>query len=272
MITSRLTNRADTVVSLLDLRLNKFSDRDVVHLVKEIVETDQHSVIAHQNLHGIFLWYHEPRMRAFYRIADYIHIDGMSLICLANLLGVPHKRKNCATALDYFPLLAEQAVKHGWRIFYLGSKPGVADTAAITLRARYPGLQIRTHHGHFDAERTGKENHEILSQINAYAPQILFVGMGMPRQEIWILENYRRLSANAIFPTGALMDYIAGEIPTAPRWLASFYLEWLYRLVSEPARLWRRYLVEPWFVFGQAFRHQMKFRSRNMTTQDNHND
>jgi N-acetylglucosaminyldiphosphoundecaprenol N-acetyl-beta-D-mannosaminyltransferase len=272
MIASGLMGRAAAFFSLLDLRINKFSDRDVVGLVADIVQIDQHSVIANHNLHSIYLWYHEARMREFYAVADYIHIDGMSLVWLGNLVGLALKRQDRATSLDFFPLLAEQAVEHGWRTFYLGSKPGVADRAAAGLRKRYPGLQIQTHHGHFDTDRVGEENQKVLAQINAFAPHILFVGMGMPRQEIWILDNQTALSANAIFPAGALMDYVAGEIPTAPRWLASLYLEWLYRLGSEPTRLWRRYLVEPWFVFGQVLRHQVKFRSRNVTTQDSHND
>ena len=209
-------------------------------------------------------------MRDFCALADYIHIDGMSLVCIGNMMGLPLKRQDRAAALDFFPLLAEQAVARGWRIFYLGSKPGVAERAATALRERYPELEIQTHHGHFDP--LGEENRKILARINAYAPHILFVGMGMPRQEIWILDNQKNLNANAIFPAGALMDYMAGEIPTAPRWLASLYLEWLYRLVSEPARLWRRYLVEPWFVFGQVLRHQAKFRSRHVTVQDSRHE
>lgn len=272
MIASGLMGRADTFFSLLDLRINKFSDSDIVRLVMDVVQNGQHSVIANQNLHSMYLWYHEPRMREFYALADYIHIDGMSLIWLGNMVGIPLKRQDRATSLDFFPLLAEQAVEHGWRIFYLGSKPGVAERAAAALRKRYPGLQIQTHHGHFDRDRAGEENRKILAQINAYTPHILFVGMGMPRQEIWILDNQADLSANAIFPAGALMDYMAGEIPTAPRWLASLYLEWLYRLISEPARLWRRYLVEPWFVLGQVLRHQFKFRRRNVIAQDSRND
>jgi N-acetylglucosaminyldiphosphoundecaprenol N-acetyl-beta-D-mannosaminyltransferase len=182
------------------------------------------------------------------------------------------KREHRATSLDFFPHLAEQAIAHGWRLFYLGSRPGVSDKAAVRLRKRYPGLQIQTQHGHFDAARAGEENRKILADISAYAPHILLVGMGMPRQEIWLLENREDLSANAIFPVGAFADYVAGEIPTAPRWLASLYLEWLYRLVCEPARLWRRYLVEPWFVVGQVLRHYCKFKSRDIAAQANRND
>jgi N-acetylglucosaminyldiphosphoundecaprenol N-acetyl-beta-D-mannosaminyltransferase len=272
MIASGLMGRADTFFSLLDFRINKFSDSDIVRLVTDAIQSDKHSVIANHNLHSMYLWYHGSRMREFYALADYIHIDGMALVLLGNVVGVPLKRENRATSLDFFPLLAKQAVDHGWRIFYLGSRPGVADKAAVRLRKRYPGLQIQTRSGHFDPAKAGEDNRNVLAKINAYAPHILFVGMGMPRQEIWILENQRDIQANAIFPAGALMDYLAGEIPTAPRWIASIYLEWLYRLVSEPKRLWRRYLVEPWFVLGQVVKYYFKFKSQKLAAQNGRND
>jgi len=254
-------------VSLLDLRVNKLSSRGIVRLVTNTLQDRKRTVIANHNMKSMYLWYHEPKMREFYALADYTHIDGMSLVLLGKLLGVPFNREDRATSVDFFPLLAEQAVERGWRLFYLGSRPGVADKGAARLRKQYPGLQIQTHHGHFDPAKDSDENRKVLAEINAYAPDILFVGMGMPRQEIWILENHEDLHANAVFPTGALMDYVAGEIATPPRWLASLYMEWLYRLVSEPTRLWRRYLLEPWFVFGQVLRHCFKFKSRDLHAQ-----
>ena len=264
--------RAEPFFSLLGLRVNKLSGRDLVRVVTDVVQAGGNSVIANHNLHSLYLWYHEPKMRAFYAAADIIHIDGMSLVCLGNILGLPLKRRDRTTFLDLFPLLVEQAVEQDWRIFYLGSKPGVTERAAAVLRKQYPTLQIQAHHGHFNPDRAGEENQKILKQINDYAPHILFVGMGMPRQETWILEYRNDLTVNAIFPAGALMDYLAGEIPTPPRWLGSFYLEWLYRLLSEPTRLWRRYLVEPWFVLGQVLRSQVKMRSRTVAGQDGGGD
>jgi N-acetylglucosaminyldiphosphoundecaprenol N-acetyl-beta-D-mannosaminyltransferase len=122
------------------------------------------------------------------------------------------------------------------------------------MRAKHPGLLIRTHHGHFNAERSSAENRRVLAEINDYDPDILMVGMGMPRQEIWVLENNAAISARAVYCCGALMDYVAGEIPTPPRWIGALGFEWLYRLFSEPARLWQRYLIEPWFVLGRLGR------------------
>lgn len=102
--------------------------------------------------------------------------------------------------------------------------------------------------GYFDATAGSAENQKMLELINAYQPNVLMVGMGMPRQEHWILDNLESIHANTILTCGACIDYIAGVIPTPPRWMGRFGLEWLSRLLSEPKRLWRRYLLEPWFV------------------------
>lgn len=249
-------------VRLMHLRVNPISSSEVVCLAAEAIENRQQWIVANHNLHSIYLWFHEPRMRQFYEVADYTHIDGMPLILLANLLGVPLRRENRATYLDFFPILASRAAKENWRLFYLGSKPGVAVRAATKLRQRYPGLQILTHHGYFNRDRLSEENQTVIAEINAYAPHVLMVGMGMPLQETWILENRGDTCANVIFSAGALMDYVAGEKPTPPRWLATLYLEWMYRLCSEPRRLWRRYLVEPWFVGAQVAKYYFNQRSR----------
>jgi len=254
-------------ISFLGLKLNPVSDSDVVSLVFDAIRNGNHIVIANHNLHSVYLWHHEERMRSFYATADYAQIDGMALILMARLFGIPLRRANRATVLDFFPLLAPMAVQHGWKIFYVGSRPGVAAHGANLARQEYPGLQICTHHGYLDAI----ENTKVISEINAYQPHILMVGMGMPRQENWILDNRDQIRTNVIFPCGAFMDYKAGEIPTAPRWLASLYLEWAYRLFSEPLRLWRRYLVEPWYVAGQILNQiYLQKRLRRETKQSQH--
>jgi N-acetylglucosaminyldiphosphoundecaprenol N-acetyl-beta-D-mannosaminyltransferase len=105
---------------------------------------------------------------------------------------------------------------------------------------------MRTHHGFFDTTPGSMESVAVLEAIRAFRPHILLVCMGMPRQEYWIQDNWERIHANAVLPMGAALDYWAGVIPTPPRWMGRMGLEWLCRLLSEPRRLWRRYLVEPW--------------------------
>jgi N-acetylglucosaminyldiphosphoundecaprenol N-acetyl-beta-D-mannosaminyltransferase len=89
----------------------------------------------------------------------------------------------------------------------------------------------------------------VLAAIRSFRPHILMVGMGMPRQEHWILDNLDEIEVRVILTAGACMDYVAGAVPTPPRWMGRWGLEWLFRLGSDPTRLWRRYLIEPWFVF-----------------------
>jgi len=217
-------------------------------LICSQIEKGKKVIIANHNFHSIFLFHHDEKMRCFYTNASYTHIDSMPLVYLGRLLGLPLQRKHRVAYIDWIRPLMAEAANHGWRVFFLGGKPGVGEKAAQILKKEFPGLQIRTAHGYFDAHPESPENRERLRLINEFKPHILLVGMGMPRQEHWILDNFEQLQANVILNCGACMDFVAGEQPTPPRWLGALGLEWLYRLLSDPKRLWRRYLVEPWFV------------------------
>jgi len=244
-------------ISFFGFRVNTLRDKDIVGLVSHAINAQKNYIIGHHNFHSLYLCRREPRMLDFYSLADRILIDGMSLVLVGRLFSLPLSRENRATSLDFMPLLIPEAVKNGWRIYYLGSKPGVAERAAERLRKQYPGLQMRTRHGYFDSDKSGVENQAALNDVKGFAPHILFVGMGMPRQELWLLENRDQLDASITFACGAYIDYVAGEIPEAPRWLALFYLEWLYRLISEPRRLWSRYLLEPWSVLSHILKQHL---------------
>lgn len=210
-------------------------------------------LIPHYNQHALYLYHRYSKMRDFYRNADLIHIDGMSLVFWGKLLGYPVNREHRVTYVDWLPALMRYSSQRNWRIYYLGSKPGVAEQGASTLRTLYSGLQIATHSGYFDAQSGSDESEQILLEIESYEPHILMVGMGMPRQEYWILDHLDRIRANAILTCGAALDYVAGRIPTPPRWLGQIGLEWVHRLFTEPRRLGLRYLIEPWFLAKPMF-------------------
>lgn len=234
--------------NLLGVRINPLAIRELNALISEMVNSDKHCIIANQNLHSIYIYHHDLKMQTFSTRAQYMHVDGMPIILLGKLLGYPLRQKHRVTYVDWIDPLMAEATSQGWRLFYLGSKPDVVECGANILREKFPGLQIMTANGYFDATVDSVENHKIIEKINAYQPDVLMVGMGMPRQEHWILDNLECLNANVILTCGACMDYIAGAIPTPPRWMGRVGLEWLYRLCSEPKRLWQRYLIEPWFI------------------------
>jgi N-acetylglucosaminyldiphosphoundecaprenol N-acetyl-beta-D-mannosaminyltransferase len=193
-------------------------------------------------------------MREFYARASFVHIDGMALVAVGRRLGLPLRREHRVTYVDWTgPLMAEAAARR-WRLFYLGSRPGVAERGAEILRAGHPGLEIATADGYFDSSPGSQANTDVIRQINAFRPNVLMVGMGMPRQEHWIHRNLGHIDTNVVLPCGACIDYVAGAIPTPPRWMGQWGVEWLYRLFSEPGRLWRRYLVEPWVLLPLLLR------------------
>ncbi|MCU1312792.1 MAG: glycosyl transferase, WecB/TagA/CpsF family [Acidobacteriaceae bacterium] len=218
------------------------------NIVADAVENRRRVIIGNHNLHSIYQYHHDPKMRQFYELADHIHVDGMAVIGCGRLLGMPLRREHRVTYADWMDYIAKAAAENGWRVFYLGSLPGVAERGAEILRRKYPGLMIRTCHGFFDATPGSLEAQTVLSKIEAWQPHLLITGMGMPRQEHWIVEHAEKLSANVVMNGGAALDYFAGAIPTPPRWAGRIGFEWLFRLLAEPRRLWKRYLVEPWFI------------------------
>lgn len=232
-------------------------------LIRDAVWRNERLIIAHQNLHSLYLLRRDPKLRELFGHADHVHVDGMSLIFLGKLFGVPLRRCNRVTYVDWLDPLLADAIRLGWRIFYLGSRPGVANKGAEILRGRYPGLEIETAHGYFDARKESKQNRAVLDAINAYHANVLLVGMGMPRQEHWVLENLSEIRANAILTAGATIDYVAEVIATPPRWSGRLGLEWFFRLADEPIRLWSRYFMEPLALLGPICLELFKTRARS---------
>jgi N-acetylglucosaminyldiphosphoundecaprenol N-acetyl-beta-D-mannosaminyltransferase len=144
------------------------------------------------------------------------------------------------------------ADRKGWRVLSVGGGPGVGEAAALRLKAAYPCAEIAVHHGFFDARPDSAENAAVLARIADFRPHVLFVGMGMPRQELWIADNYDRLPPCVILSVGAAFDYEAGVQSAAPRWMGRAGIEWAYRLFRDPRRLFVRYCIEPWSLIPLA--------------------
>jgi N-acetylglucosaminyldiphosphoundecaprenol N-acetyl-beta-D-mannosaminyltransferase len=248
-----------TTFELLGGRVTPVSIEILQRRIRHAIAAGRREVVANHNLHSLYLLQHHRRLRDFYDRADLTFIDGMSLVLVGRLLGMPLRRDDRVTYVDWLPRLMDEAEVEGWRIFYVGSRPEVAARALRILRARYPRLDLQACHGYFDAT-SRVENARVLDAIEAFAPNILMVGMGMPRQELWIAAQLERIRANVFLPCGAAWDYVASEIRTPPRWMGRTGLEWLYRLACEPRRLGRRYLVEPWGLIPLLCRDMHRYR------------
>jgi N-acetylglucosaminyldiphosphoundecaprenol N-acetyl-beta-D-mannosaminyltransferase len=243
--------------------------REMNKVVEEGVREHRKWIISNHNLHSVYLFHRHATLRDFYAHVHWTYLDGMPLVSLGRLYGYPVQRNQRLTNADWMGPLMELAANSGWRVFYLGSRKQVAERGAAQLRKLYPHLQIEVTDGYFDARSESAENEAVVSRINAYKPDLLMVGMGMPRQELWTHENHARLNAHVILSSnGAGLDYIAGAVPTPPRWAGRVGLEWMFRLVNEPRRLFARYLIEPWYIVFLLMldyphrRHRVKLRTR----------
>ena len=137
------------------------------------------------------------------------------------------------------------------RVFLLGAGPGVAERAAGIIEAKWEGVKVvDTYSPPFGFEKDDAEQERILAKVEAAASDILVVGLGAPKQEVWVHKQRHRLASSVVLCVGATIDFLAGEKSRAPRWIQNLYMEWLYRLLSEPRRLFWRYLKDAW-VFPQ---------------------
>jgi N-acetylglucosaminyldiphosphoundecaprenol N-acetyl-beta-D-mannosaminyltransferase len=169
---------------------------------------------------------------------DWVFIDGIGMRIAGRIMDQPVRDNVNGT--DLFPRLCEALAQQGKRLFLYGAQPGVAAAAAGWAQARFPALQIAgTLHGYQPA---GAEA-ETIAAIHASGADVVLVALGAPAQEAWIARNLEQTGATVAIGVGGLFDYYSGRIPRAPLWMRRLGLEWLFRLIQEPRRLWRRYVV-----------------------------
>jgi N-acetylglucosaminyldiphosphoundecaprenol N-acetyl-beta-D-mannosaminyltransferase len=169
--------------------------------------------------------------------ADLVLPDGIGVVYAAKLLGRPLKSR--VPGIDFASGLLAQLAKTGERLFLLGAKPGVAEKAAQSLRKEYPGLLISgVHVGYF------KEDAPVVKQIREAGADVVFVCLGAPKQEKWIADHLTALGVPVCIGVGGVFNFLTGRIPRAPQWVQQLGLEWCFRLLLEPRRLWKRYLVD----------------------------
>lgn len=210
------------------------------------------AVIANHNSHSLFLLPRTPALRSFFEDAELIQIDSLPMILWGRLLGLKVGREHRSTYLDWRDDFWTLARERGWRVFHVGCAPGVGEKAAAEIRKAFPGVNLAVRNGYFDVDPASADSRALRRDIAAFDPDVILVGMGMPRQEAWIAANRPLIDRGVFFPVGAAFDYEAGVQSAAPRWMGRIGLEWLYRLLSQPRRLAFRYLVEPWFLAPAA--------------------
>jgi len=195
------------------------------------------------------------QLRAAYAGAALVLADGAPVVVASRLLGraLPERVAGSDLAPAAFQRVADENHDGGapLRVFLLGAGPGVADRAAANIESRWPGVRVvGTLSPPLGFEKNDEANERILAAIVDAQPDLLLVGLGAPKQELWVHAHAEHIAAKAALCIGATIDFLAGEKCRAPRWMRRVGLEWLHRLASEPKRLAKRYLRDAW-VFPQ---------------------
>jgi N-acetylglucosaminyldiphosphoundecaprenol N-acetyl-beta-D-mannosaminyltransferase len=204
--------------------------------------------------HAVLFQEHES-LRAAYRNASLVLADGAPVVLASRLLGraLPGRVAGSDLAPAVLRRSAQWAAEHGrpLRVFLLGAGPGVGERAKQNIQAAYPGVEIAgTLSPPMGFERDDQENERILKAISESQSDVVFIGLGAPKQELWTYRFAERIDAKAALCIGATIDFLAGDKRRAPQWMQRIGLEWLHRLASEPKRLAMRYLKDAW-VFPQ---------------------
>jgi len=211
-----------------------------------IAHRQQHYVCI-TGVHGIMESQRDEGLRRIHNEAGLVTPDGMPLVWLSRLYGHGHVRR--VYGPDLMLALCEHSLSKGYRHFFYGGGEGMPELLANNLRRRFPGLRVVGGYSPPFRPLSGAEDERIVAAINEADPDVVWVGLSTPKQERWMTEHVGRLSAPVLIGVGAAFDFHSGLKKQAPRWMQRSGLEWLFRLATEPKRLWRRYFMNnPLFV------------------------
>ncbi len=246
-------------VRVVGLFPNVVSAESAIRRINELVKAGNGGYVCFSTVHMVMESYDHAEYGAKVNGADVIIPDGMPLVWMQKLQGA--KNASRVRANDLMILLCAFAEANGLTVGFYGGRQTVIDAIAKRAEIDFPGLNIVYSFSPPFRLLTGEEDAEITKEINRKKPDLLFMGLGCPKQENWMAAHKDKVSA-VMLGVGASFDFYAGEVKESPEWLGRLGLEWLFRLTQEPKRLWRRYLLlNPRFVW-LATRQLLKNQNR----------
>ncbi len=243
-------------IKVLGIKVSLCTKQQLLSFISGSIWNEEKAVVLSGNVHSMNLAYKNRWLKDLFNNSDVVRLDGIGVRLGAKILGYSTPKR--MTWADFAWDLAKLAEDNRFSIFLLGGQEGVAAQAAEKLLIKHPFVKIiGNHHGYFNKNKDNPETLDVLDQINNKKPNILIIGFGMPVQEKWLMENRDKINANVILTGGAVFDYISGNLKRSPQWMNDHGLEWLGRMLIEPRRLWKRYIIgNPvflWRVLMQRF-------------------
>jgi len=232
-------------IKLFQAGIDQVDNQETIQKIEEfIISKKPHQIVTPDTL-AVLRARKDPEYHAILKSADLVTPDGVGILWAATTLNYSLPER--VTGIDIIHNICRLAAKKGYSLYLLGSYPGVASEAALNLTKKYPGIKIAgTHHGYFSCEDVkngnsvrNKKEEEIITEIKENRPDILLVGMGVPKQEKWINKNLEKLDVPVCIGVGGSFDVLSGRIPRAPLWMQRHGMEWIYRSIKQPNRAFR---------------------------------
>lgn len=226
---------------ILGVRMSAVNMQEACQMVESLVETKQKGYVSVCPVSTIMECFYNPQIKTIVNNATIVTPDGMPSVWIGRQRGF--KNMDRVYGPDLMLAVCELSVEKGYKHYFYGTTDEVLNKLETSLNKRFPNLRVCGKVAPPFRPLTKQEDERAIEDINRANPDFLWVGLGSPKQDIWIKEHRDRLNVPVMFAVGAAFDFIAGTKPQAPKWIQRSGLEWLFRLMCEPKRLWRRYLV-----------------------------
>jgi N-acetylglucosaminyldiphosphoundecaprenol N-acetyl-beta-D-mannosaminyltransferase len=230
-------------INICNVLIDNVSMQETLEIIEGLITRGEPCYITNANVDIIVRCNRDPEFAQYYREGILDVPDGVPVLWAAKFLGTPLKEK--VSGSDLVPKVCALANRRGYRIFFMGGRPGAAEAAKLKLQEILKDLKVvGVYSPPFGFENDPVELKKMSRMIKEAKPDILFVGLGAPKQERWIKQYHKELGVPVSMGVGVTFEFIAGIVKRAPKWMQSAGLEWLWRLMMEPRRLWKRYLVD----------------------------
>ena len=236
-------------VNVLGVGISAADLAGAVEIIEGWIRRREKNYVCVTSVHGVMECQRDEGLRRIFNGSGLTTPDGMPLVWLGRLAGFRDMAR--VYGPDLLLALCERSVAHRYRHFFYGAAPGVPERLSESLGERFPGLQMVGTHSPPFRPLTRPEREDTCDMINRARPDVVWVGLSTPKQERWMAENQGGIDASVLIGVGAAFDFLSGRVRQAPRWVQRSGFEWLFRLIQDPRRLWRRYLINnPMFVFN----------------------
>lgn len=228
---------------LLNTYINNTTMSETIDAIEQLIAADKKSYIVTINVDVVMKIESDSYLKEITDNADMVLVDGKPLVWISKIHKKPVKEK--ISGSDLVPELCTVAAQKGYTLFLLGGKEGIAEKAKKRLEEQLPTIKIvGTYAPPFGFERNETELNIINNMISEVHPDMLIACFGCPKQEKWIYENYKKYDATVSICAGATVDFLAGNVKRAPKWMSEHGLEWFYRFLQEPKRMFKRYFID----------------------------